>query len=109
MPAAVPFTAPSMILLSVQTSVRVRYWPGRMNTASLTASPYRSLRAATVSAETWVGATSGTSRIAYCRQPMTTPTATTVRVRAIMTGVGSPPSASSKPTTGASHSSMLPT
>ncbi len=56
--AARPPTAPSTPLPSTKTSERVRYSPGRMNSASLTASWYRSCRAARVTIVP-AGATSG--------------------------------------------------
>src|SRR4051795_11533631 len=44
MKAAIPRTAPSTPRTSAKTSERVRYWPGRMNAASLTSSWKRSRR-----------------------------------------------------------------
>ncbi len=75
-----------------------------MNTASLNASPYRSLRAATVTSEP-AGCVSGTGRAAYCRYAISTPTATTASVMPVMTGTGSGGSGSTNPVTGSSHSS----
>ena len=43
--AARPLTRPSTPRLSKNTASRVSHWPGRMNSASFSASPYRSARA----------------------------------------------------------------
>ena len=49
MVAAMVLTIPSMPRLSKYTDSLVSHWPGRISTDSLIASPYSSLRAATVS------------------------------------------------------------
>ena len=46
--AAIVLTSPSTPRLSKYTDSLVSHWPGRISSDSLRASPYRSLRAATV-------------------------------------------------------------
>ena len=70
-----------------------------MSTDSLIASPYRSLRAATV-ANRPAGATGGTSRRPYIAQAIAAPTTTSASAP-IETGVNSPLDAGGVPTTGA--------
>ena len=61
-------TTPSTPRLSKYTGSRVSHWPGRMSTASLNASAYRSRRAATVTGETPAGATARDRRRPYMSQ-----------------------------------------
>ena len=59
--AATVLTRPSTPRLSKYTDSRVSHWPGRIRRDSLMASPYRSLRAATVTGLP-AGAVTGISR-----------------------------------------------
>ena len=104
----VPFTVPSMPLSSTVTSPAVSRCPGRMNTASLKASPYRSFRPATVKKDRLSGWVTGMSR----RGPKThtliaTPIATTTRVRSPTVEkcnrLGAASSGTPPPTAGSSH------
>ncbi len=87
----------------------VTSWPGRMNSASLKASPYRSLRAATVSADTSSGAVSGTVAWRTAgrrsrrrrRRPTSVITVTTQTGHHVVCSRGSP-------TTGSSQCSSVP-
>ena len=81
MAAAVLLTVPSIPSFSSLTSPEVSCCPGRMNTASLNVSPYRSLRPANVKKDRLAGCVTGISR----RGPkihtlIPTPIATTTRV-----------------------------
>src|SRR6266567_2615150 len=75
MVAARVLTRPSTPRLSKYTDSRVSHWPGRIRTDSLIASPYRSLRAATV-ANRPAGAVTGISDRPYMAQAIATPTIT---------------------------------
>ena len=67
MVAAMLLTIPSRPRLSKNTVSLVSHWPGRISSDSFSASPYRSLRAATVT-KLPRGAVTGTSRRLYMTQ-----------------------------------------
>src|SRR5215471_6830733 len=96
--AAIVLTIPSMPRLSKYTDSLVSHWPGRISADSLVASPYRSLRAATVT-KLPSGAVTGTSRLAYIAQAITAPTTVTASDTSL-TVVNTPPLRGGVPTTG---------
>src|SRR6266704_360526 len=96
--AATVLTRPSTPRLSKNTDSLVSHWPGRISTDSLSASPYRSLRAATVT-RLPRGAVTGTSRLAYMAHAMPAPTTVTASEMSL-TAVNTPPLRGAVPTTG---------
>src|SRR5712691_6351229 len=89
MAAAAVLTIPSTPRLSKYTDSLASHWPGRISTDSFSASPYRSLRAATVT-RLPRGAVTGTSRLAYMAQAMPAP-ATVTASETSLTVVNTPP------------------
>src|SRR5271165_5661614 len=77
--AATVFTIPSRPRLSKNTDSLVIHMPGLISSPSLMASPYRSLRAATVTGLP-AGAMTGTSRRPYSAQAMAAPITTSTSV-----------------------------
>ncbi len=78
-----------------------------MNIASLTASPYRSLRAATVTNDP-AGAVSGTVRRPNTSQAIRAPARAVPRMIDVTAHTGMANSSCSSPVTGASQSTMPP-
>src|SRR5207248_9542917 len=97
--AATVFTRPSTPRLSKYTDSLVSHWPGRISTDSLTASPYRSLRAATTGNRP-AGAAAGTSRRPYIAQAITTATSTRPSAPS-PTALNTPGAVAGAPVTGA--------
>src|SRR5499427_9912482 len=96
--AATVLTSPSTPLLSKYTDSLVSHCPGRISSDSLTASPYRSLRAA-VTGNRAAGAVAATGTRPYMYHA-STPAATTSTRATIPAGLNTAGSGGTKPVTG---------